>query len=664
MLLLSDLAASVIGHILGQSDSSYLVIRLWLCGSKLLQRKLSTGVTFLDLKCHPLGSFPFPQVVSQLRQLRHISISTVLDLRQGPTWPEILRSLPTTLESLAIAARDFRVCYANINRTTDHPIQTTYSRGQSAAVELDRLFPRLHTLALSSTTSFRARATSDLFPALPSSLTRLDAPLALDYDKAPSHLSKLPPNIMYLNKSISWAPYNELSFPAEIALRQDMANAPPNLQTFTAAISQPWGTYLDLEDSTCDCWLPRSLSEIDWSREGPSWSAKIALSVPPNLHTLGLCSIDEASFCREPSDNWIIALPRTLTKLTVLVDKVHINFASYGHLLPRTLTELALGSPKGLRSINAFGAWSEVTAVNYWPPKLTTLSLPRLRCEPTLLPYILPQTLTKLNIYIDPSLDFREWSTANALPPALTHLELGWSFSLDIKLDFAKYNLETCILNCSDSELFFGPSALQQFNFPPSLTTLHLNGLKLSAVSTLEISNDDPFPNLKHLSVREMDWGWFGKLPSLQSLEVLTVTGFSESPLVADGKLFRDLPSSLTYLHVNGHDGSHLDLLPPQSLVHMTELRDLELGYAWRSSSKILRLLPKTLKRLMLVIIAWDEHDLPHIPPHLENYPFTASLTPTIAKYLPLQSLAHAEYRESSCKSIATERVLQAAKNQ
>lgn len=57
MQLVSDLPPYVLDQILGACDSSYVFIKLWLCGDRKLNDKLSMGLTLLDLKCHRIVGF-------------------------------------------------------------------------------------------------------------------------------------------------------------------------------------------------------------------------------------------------------------------------------------------------------------------------------------------------------------------------------------------------------------------------------------------------------------------------------------------------------------------------------------------------------------------------------------------------------------------------------
>lgn len=157
MTLISSLPPFLIDQIIGTASTSYVVIKLWLCGDQNFNEKLSKGVTFIDLKSHPLSACEFPRIVSQLQSLRHLSLSTHQGLRDCySNWPEVVRTFPNTLESLSLSFEDAGECVWNLDsKDPYHPIrnpavETTFSRGKSSAIEFETLFPRLRTLTLAS----------------------------------------------------------------------------------------------------------------------------------------------------------------------------------------------------------------------------------------------------------------------------------------------------------------------------------------------------------------------------------------------------------------------------------------------------------------------------------------------------------------------------------
>ena len=195
MVSLCDLPPFVIDQVIGTRDTSYVVIKLWLCGNRQHHSKLSTGLTFLELQGHPLGTFCFPKLIKHLRSLRMFSISGNWSLiRKGEPHTSLIESLPPTLEHLTLCPE-----HDVPKLIWNQVIVTQYPRGPSESIDLEALFPRLKSLKFYSWAYF----TSDFFPALPSSLTSLDASIEL----TPSDtilMSALPPNLRILRTITRW----------------------------------------------------------------------------------------------------------------------------------------------------------------------------------------------------------------------------------------------------------------------------------------------------------------------------------------------------------------------------------------------------------------------------------------------------------------------------
>ena len=108
MHTLSAFPGDIINQIVCNHDTSYVVIRLRLCGDTALNNKLSKCVTLIDLKRHPLSTCSVPRIVFELPSLRHLSLYSEDKLaNQAQDWSVMMKSLPNTLESLSIYTADF-----------------------------------------------------------------------------------------------------------------------------------------------------------------------------------------------------------------------------------------------------------------------------------------------------------------------------------------------------------------------------------------------------------------------------------------------------------------------------------------------------------------------------------------------------------------------------
>ena len=101
MFVISDFPPYVIDQIVGVQDTSYVVTKLWLCGNMKLNDKLSKGLTFLDLRCHALGSDGADPIPAQ--SLIHLPLLKDLCIDSIPVMPSsILKTLPRSLTHLQI----------------------------------------------------------------------------------------------------------------------------------------------------------------------------------------------------------------------------------------------------------------------------------------------------------------------------------------------------------------------------------------------------------------------------------------------------------------------------------------------------------------------------------------------------------------------------------
>lgn len=655
MLLLCDLPSFVIDQILRSKDASYLAIKLWLCGNQRLCSKLSQGLTFLELHDHPLGASCFPKMVFKLQALAHLYISSPQSLvRLLHEWQSILRSLPNTLESLTIVGA---FDPSNLDAECDL-ITTKYPRGASHAIELDSLFPRLHTLVIPTGTH-----SSNLFPALPSSLTRLDATIHMRYDQGPSHFSRLPPSLLQLNGRLSWfIPKSGEAAVAEI--RRDCANAPAGLQKIpdTFPLRQASGSS---NSPLFECWLPKSLLVADW--ETYPWSPTIARTMPPHLLELKLDDSDIAPF---EDSNWIAEIPRTLTKLGIKRHtnaKRKVDFASYAHCLPPALTSLTLLGDLGFTR-GAFGNWSALSGNHFWPSNLQTLKLIDFWIKPSDI-VTLPRTVKKLQLSVSSATTTSEHPRrpklhTALLPSSMTALKLEWTPEVAVELSLTKFNLLTCTLSFQGDEPIALPTSSFFAAFPASLVSLKAENI--IAQSTLPPTNvASLLPSLRRLELQGADWESFEHIPrGVTCLRIQSLSGIASSPLLADGKLLQHLPTSLKTIEFGDQTiGLPDDFeLPTQHFDHLTFLQHLSITAALTESSSMLRNLPRGLRSLRLKMKELTEDELQFLPKRLESCDLGYS-TPTLVEHLPFKCLARLGY-VGIVQKVAQTRVIHATKHQ
>lgn len=105
--MLLNFPSEILGLILNGSQFSYLILRLWKTGNRLLQEKLASGVTDVCLRTVSALPSKYPLMLSKLRFLRHLSLASHSYIFEDPRqWQVELKKLPQTLETLKISSED------------------------------------------------------------------------------------------------------------------------------------------------------------------------------------------------------------------------------------------------------------------------------------------------------------------------------------------------------------------------------------------------------------------------------------------------------------------------------------------------------------------------------------------------------------------------------
>lgn len=548
---LSRLSSDVLDYILQIQGSSYLVVRLWKCGDRLLNAKLGTGLSNITISQDYFLCFPLPRMLRQLVNLRSASISMAhhdmifADLRYG--------MLPKGLQSLEIVFTR--------PKDTTRPIYGSGAERASLApatkgLLLETLFPQLLSL------HFIVKGGEAWIPfakTLPSTLTSLRISQAILEDT--SFIPLLPQSLRQLEATF----FLELDFKNEsrddVAVLSGLSQAAERVNfavSIAASVTAPKATHwtrflpqglreLALTDTCTPALIaaaPRSLTDIELQSafklglqaattefeplvlDGVAFNDSYSIW-PPSLQTLRIR-------CNKVAPGIILGLPRTLTKLTLVLDS---ELMVYGGLiaseLPPRLEELAL---------NLMAYRSEVLVIEGILPT----SLKVLDCESLIVlsnesVAALPPTLQhlRLSVHVQSDMSHAAW----ALPTCLTSLDLtNWAF-----LWFSE--IPRSVTSLSIYRLHFPFSAEPIEDLFGSLPT----GLK-----SLKIWHTSPFDDgFLDLVLQPTALACF---PQLETLRLSK--GFSVLPNIA-----RHLPRSLTELHITLssllQDGAELAHLPP-----------------------------------------------------------------------------------------------------
>ena len=635
MQQIMDFPPEILSQIFGSEYTSYLVIRIWLCGSTTLNKKLSNGLSFLNLSLHQFATCKYPRLVSEFHNLRHFAIASPSNLVSGLSdWTEVMKSLPNTLISLSISSRDSWATlpdfedFAESNPTADPAMLTSQQKDELRALNLASLFPRLQTLSITSSSQ---EMPSHWFTNLPTTLTELTAPIQLVYnhddESLCNPLAQLPRGLITLNGPINWrlmdrwrrVPPNTMRM-----LRDDIINAPPHLQSLYIAS-------LSLREPLSDFWLPKSLLTVMMPRnEAFAWTPEIARTMPHNLHTLDINAINTSSYA-STFTNWVADLPKTLTNVTIHNNNrphLPLDFTPFSHCLPPHLTTLSLLGNRSNVSLGTFGDWScietsEVENGKHWPKSLTSLKLLHFSIKPSDIAR-LPKTLLKLDattcLPFDDDTKLTEINPKH-FAPCLTDLTLTCDGPTNLQVSqlHCLAMLKECILNRNEAL-----NAVFASDAPPGSPSI-------TPLSQL----------LTKLVIPSWNCNYFKDLPrGLRHFETTSLSGHVQSPLLVTNDLFRDLPTCLLYLILRGADSPESFELPPQRLNHLSSLLTIVISGLLVSSS-MMKMLPASLRGVHLEFSECIESDLLFCPPRVEIFmsDFSKADMSQVVQNLPIAAL-------------------------
>lgn len=635
---LASLSPEILALIL-DGNCSYLAIKLWKCGSHALNLRLASGIIHMDLK-QPESAFcsKIPLMVKHLRLLRYFSASFPGEASTHPQdWSYISKSLPKSLEVLRIVCDSALHFILNCapEWTVDVPIylETQHSRGMSRLIDLEGLYPHLHTLEVKSSIALCPR---DL-PGLPSTLTHLTATLsfhepsikgATDFTNL---ISLLPASLRVLKTFIEFPEAKEASLNV---ISDDWARGPTHLETLHLNNDLP-------EHMTGLDWAPKTLTDFRFNFDCLLWSLNLARSYPPLVEYLEIPFRIETEAFRSRDTHWMAELPKHLTCLEVSNEA---RFEGCNFLtLPRSLRKLITRGEEFVEMTNQFDAATLSGGrmlESFWPPSLTFMRV----CVPNHLMSrleVLPRTLTELKCFC--SMDYPENGVdadgnvvieGKSLPPNLTSLTLVTP-GVRVVSPFPQ--------TLTYLEVTYGhpqalrealPAGLKHFKFrqqfdeevsllPRGLTFLHLTTMKA-------ISNAD--------------------LPRNLTCLVLSLGPEAVERMMKDF-LFKELPETLTSLYITMPDTRFDESMfpPQQSLSQLTKLKRLTLQTAWPiPASKILPQLPRgltsfdaPLSSLTLEDIASLPRGLRHSPPGNECIEEILRMHPKVVEHYPVGLVTH-----------------------
>lgn len=647
----------ILGCVLNRESTSYLILQLWKTGDSSLRQKLVRCMTKVDLRQAEHFSSSVPSLLLELRNLRSLSLYTYEFFSDTLTsFLDKLKALPKTLESITIFSEDSEVILldGHDNESSTHNFA-------------DLGLPNLLKISLGSVREEMPALQLALFPGLPSTLTSLNIPKLCYGEGWSKFMSILPRTLRDL--------YTELTIKIG---NIDQASAPPNLEIIRSIDCIGEKGSLDHPD-TLD-WLPSSItrSYIDTISKD-FWTLQLARSMPPLFDSLYISKVLYSSFSKEPS--WAASLPRSLTFLQLNhhplpLDKdtglPFLKLEDIAHL-PRTLKTLISERYELFDWSSLRSAISKAS----WPPNLTKLGF----CPSKLLIGdigLLPSTLLHLTIFgLSKASSTLEGEFAllegKLLPPRLETLSVLGS------------DISTCLKSPSDPEYKL-PSRLRQVKFtcgeetkwlgldgrnygppsdwnclPDSLTKLRWR----SNFSPEAFSGPPSFPScLTKLNVGKWSDIDLKHLPrTLQSLKVDAL--LRTVPKAESWTLLEDIPLGIVSVVISCYltrrpkiEGYFI--YSPKSFTRLTHLQNLDVSLISAFTPEVLSHLPRSLRRLSILLSGLTAADLPNIPPqlrHMDLGPHIDFNLPSLHQYWPLRAVASIPYYEWQLSSQTRDRI-------
>ena len=409
----------------------------------------------------------------------------------------------------------------------------------------------------------------------------------------------------------------------------DWRGAPPNLERISSYIV----IYLASNDHS---WLPRSLCEGQIQIGNKSaFSSDVARTLPPLTSDLSLFTIDERLF----TTNWMTELPKALQSLYFASTSAGLNSLAY---LPRTLTKLHIGRKYSeifdLRSLIS----NAKAAETFWPPTLDHLEWDfDLPCDDF---DLLPKSTRDLTVRLaDPASDTTTKGLiidAKLLPPKLTSLSLFGGSSHFVTI-MGQYPSGLRLIDTSLLKSGLDERTIE--SLPDSLINLILGqGTALFHPTRMNLLPTSIPCSITSLRVARWRCDHFGLVPrTLQMLKIGDLIVHDEqSTLIVTGRIFEDLPVSLTSLKVRA--GIELEI-PLQRVSHLVNLQFLHLKYNTEMSALALRELPPLLTELSIPIFELSDEDVSFIPPGLTHLklgdPYSLIITQAIIQHWPLRAI-------------------------
>ena len=159
--------------------------------------------------------------------------------------------------------------------------------------------------------------------------------------------------------------------------------------------------------------------------------------------------------------------------------------------------------------------------------------------------------------------------------------------------------------------------------------------------------------NLTRLSQVNWHCEWFGALPrSLLRFDIIILSGAETSPLTQNGDLFEALPSglqTLTIRYLDSYANQDSDFCSPEyspsSFSSLQSLITLEIPTIGLVHSRLLRVLPRSIRHLSAAFLSIEEEDAAFIHPAMRTLHIGSIVrwdnAPYLIKYWPIRCISY-----------------------
>ena len=279
MKSLTEFPEEVLAQIFAGELNSHLVIQLWKCGSRVLNKKLAHSVRSVDLKDEtPFSTSRWPKCLSSFTKLHSLSISLPSGYLMASAVDLVLEllALSSSLERFSIDSKD---CIFIVDGELPPHHSSVNVDSANGSSQYSEAFRSLRSLKLGSALAFRPQA--PFFRLMSAHIRELIIPSYNAEQHADPTLGKLPPKLEFLNTGLV---LDECDVSSKI-----FSQCPPSLMRVQS---------IDIGDNSNEAMeaLPEGLKIGELKCRDVIWDYDFSVRLPPGVESIEIFEIDYESF--------------------------------------------------------------------------------------------------------------------------------------------------------------------------------------------------------------------------------------------------------------------------------------------------------------------------------------------------------------------------------